>query len=175
MIKIFPLIGGIKDAKLKGLTVNCWEEATRRGGWKKEDLEKIPFTLLPAKHMVSLVMHTNTVTESAIAMGQAMEKAYPGIIKIDMDILISGGILHDVGKVMEYALENGAYVKSKTGRLIRHPVSGAALAWELGLPDEVVHVIAGHSFEGDKTPRSVEGILIHHADFTNFEALGGKA
>jgi putative nucleotidyltransferase with HDIG domain len=175
MNKIFPLVEKIKNPKLRELTIKCWEEATRRGGWQKSDLEKIPFTLLAARHMVSIVVHTNTVTQSAIAMGEVMEKAYSGAIKIDMDILITGGILHDVGKVLEYALENGTYVKSKTGKLIRHPVSGAALAWELGLPDEVVHVIASHSFEGDKTPRSVEGILIHHADFTNFEALGGKA
>jgi hypothetical protein len=39
----------------------------------------------------------------------------------------------------------------------------------------VVHIIASHSFEGDRTPRSVEAILVHHADFANFEALGGKA
>jgi putative nucleotidyltransferase with HDIG domain len=175
MNKIFPLVERIKDARLKELTIKCWEEATKRGGWKKEDLHKIPFTLLQARHMVSLVMHTNTVTETAVAMGVVMEKAYPNAVRVDMDILLCGGLLHDVGKVLEYALENGAFVKSKNGKLIRHPVSGAALAWELGLPDEVVHVIASHSFEGDKTPRSIEGILIHHADFTNFEALGGKA
>jgi putative nucleotidyltransferase with HDIG domain len=175
MNKIFPLIERIKDSNLKGLTIKCWEEAVKRGGWKKDDLYKIPFTLLAARNMVSLVAHTNAVTESAVAMAGVILKAYPEAIKMDMDILISGGILHDVGKVLEYALENGTYVKSKTGKLIRHPVSGAALAWELGLPEEVVHVIASHSFEGDKTPRSIEGILIHHADFTNFEALGGKA
>jgi putative nucleotidyltransferase with HDIG domain len=175
MNKIFPLIEKITDFRLKELTIKCWEEAAKRGGWQKEDLDKIPFTLLPAKHMVSIVSHTNAVTSSAVAMGEVIEKAYPGAIKINMDILLSGGVLHDVGKVLEYAFENGVYVKSKTGKLIRHPVSGAALAWELGLPDEVVHVIASHSFEGDKTPRSIEGILIHHADFTNFEALGGKA
>jgi putative nucleotidyltransferase with HDIG domain len=175
MNKIFPIIDKIKDSGLRQKTIKCWEEAIKRGGWQKADLEKIPFTLLPAKHMVSLIMHTKTVTEAAVAMGRVIAEAYPNAIKIDMDILISGGILHDVGKVLEYALENGTFVKSKNGKLIRHPISGAALAWELGLPDEVVHVIASHSFEGDKTPRSVEGILIHHADFTNFEALGGKA
>jgi putative nucleotidyltransferase with HDIG domain len=175
MNRIFPSIDKIKDARLKSQTIKCWEEAIRRGGWSKDDLRKIPFTLLPARHMVSIAEHTNGVTESAIAMGKVLEKSYGGVLKIDWDILIAGGILHDVGKVLEYARENGAYVKSKTGKLIRHPVSGAALAWELGLPEEVVHIIAGHSFEGDKTPRSIEGILVHHADFANFEALGGKA
>ena len=175
MHDVFPLIEKIINQKLRSLTAKCWEEAIRCGGWTKSDLNDIPFTLLPAKYTPSILIHTNGVTESAVAMAPVLEKAYGGNIKIDMDILISGSILHDVGKVLEYAFENGIYVKSKTGKLIRHPVSGAALAWELGLPDEVVHIIASHSFEGDKTPRSIEAILVHHADFTNFEVLGGKA
>jgi putative nucleotidyltransferase with HDIG domain len=175
MIKIFPLIEKISDQILKTKTITCWEEALKRGGWTKKDLDNIPFTLLPATYRPSLVIHTNGVTESAIAMSHVLVNSYSGHVKVDMDILISGGILHDVGKVLEYALEDGKFVKSKNGKLIRHPVSGAALAWELGLPDDVVHIIASHSYEGDKTPRTAEAILIHHADFTNFEALGGKA
>lgn len=175
MNKLFPPIERLGDSRLRSLTVKCWEEAVRRGGWQKDDLVKIPFTLLPARQMVSIVVHTNAVTETAVAMAPVMERMYGSAIKIDMDTLLCGGILHDVGKVLEYAYENGGYVKSKTGKLIRHPVSGAALAWEFGVPEEIVHIIAGHSFEGDKTPRSIEGILIHHADFANFEALGGKA
>jgi putative nucleotidyltransferase with HDIG domain len=175
MIEFFPLIEKISDSRLKSQTITCWEEALKRGGWTKKDLDNIPFTLLPTTHKVTLVLHTNGVTESAIATSHVMAKSYESIVKVNMDILISGGILHDVGKVLEYAFEDGKFVKSKNGKLIRHPVSGAALAWELGLPDDVVHIIASHSYEGDKTPRTVEAILIHHADFTNFEALGGKA
>ncbi len=175
MLNLFPLIERISDGGLRAQTVACWEEAAGRGGWTRDDLNKIPFTLLKTTSTPSIVVHTNGVAESAVAMAPVMKKAYGDAIKIDMDILISGGILHDVGKVLEYALENGVYVKSKSGKLIRHPVSGAALASELGLPDEVVHIIASHSFEGDKTPRSAEAVLVHHADFVNFEILGGKA
>jgi hypothetical protein len=72
-------------------------------------------------------------------------------------------------------VEKKGYVQSAYGKLIRHPISGASLAEEVGLPPEVVHIIWTHSHEGDKTPRTVESVLVHHADFANFEAVGGKA
>jgi putative nucleotidyltransferase with HDIG domain len=175
MNKIFPLIDRISNSSLLARTVSCWEEAVKRGGWTKNDLLKIPFTLLPAKYKPSIVTHTNGVAETAVAMAEVLKRIYGDQVKIDMDVLISGAILHDVGKVLEYAEKNGKFHKSDSGKLIRHPVSGAALAAEMGLPVEVQHIIATHSHEGDKTPRTVESVIVHHADFTNFEALGGKA
>ena len=175
MKRIFPLVDRISDAKLKNQTVSCWEEAVKRGGWTRDNLHHIPFTLLPTEFTPSIVAHTNGVVASALALSDVINENYGGKIRLDMDVLISGAILHDVGKVLEYEKIGDKYVKSKLGKLVRHPVSGAALAWDMGLPPEVVHVIASHSYEGDKTPRSPEAVLVHHADFANFEVLGGKA
>ena len=175
MNKIFPLIDRISNSSLLARTVSCWEEALKKGGWTGDDLNNIPFTLLPSDYKPSIVVHTNGVAESAVAMAEVLKRTYGDNISIDMDILISGAILHDVGKILEYAQENGKFVKSKYGKLVRHPISGTSLAEAVGLPPEVLHIIATHSFEGDKTPRTVESVLVHHADFTNFEALGGKA
>jgi putative nucleotidyltransferase with HDIG domain len=175
MNKIFPLIDRISNSSLLARTVSCWEEAVKRGKWAKEDLLKIPFTLLPAKYKPSIVEHTNGVAESAVAMAEVVKRIYGDQVKINMDLLISGAVLHDVGKVLEYARVEGEFVKSELGKLVRHPVSGAALAAEMGLPPEVQHIIASHSYEGDKTPRTAEAVIVHHADFANFESLGGKA
>jgi len=175
MNKIFPLIDRISNSSLLARTISCWEEALRKGGWVKDDLHRIPFTLLPSDYKASIAAHTNGVAESAVAMGEAIKRTYGENISIDMDILISGAVLHDVGKILEYAGKENGFIKSEYGKLVRHPISGAALAEAVGLPPEVVHIIATHSHEGDKTPRTVESILVHHADFANFEALGGKA
>jgi len=175
MDKIFPLIERITDSSLLARTISCWDEAVKRGGWAKEDILRIPFTLLPADYRPSIAVHTNGVAESAVAMGEIIKRTYGSNVKLDMNILISGAILHDVGKVLEYAEVDGKFVKSDYGKLVRHPVSGTSLAAEMGLPVEIQHIIASHSYEGDKTPRSVEGVLVHHADFANFESLGGKA
>ena len=39
------------------------------------------------------------------------------------------------------------------------------------LPDKVVHMIAVHAKEGDGGYRCPEAVLVHHADFMNFEPL----
>ena len=95
-------------------------------------------------------------------------------VKIDFDLLLAGGILHDVGKPLEYAEVEGKITKSQKGKLLRHPFSGASLAYKHGLPDEVIHMIATHAREGDGGYRSIEAMIIHYADYINFESLGGK-
>jgi putative nucleotidyltransferase with HDIG domain len=174
MNEIFPMIERISNSSLLARTVSCWEEALKRGGWSKDDLDLIPFTLLPTDYRPSLAVHTNGVTACAVAMGETIKRTYGDNVRLDMDNLISGALLHDVGKVLEYAVQKKGFVKSEYGKLVRHPVSGAALAEQMGLPPEVVHIIWTHSHEGDGTPRTVESVLVHHADFANFEALGGK-
>ena len=88
---------------------------------------------------------------------------------INQDDLIAGALLHDVGKLLEYELIDGNAVKSEYGKVFRHPVSGSKLAWQCGLPDEIVHIIYAHSHEGDNLKRSPETIIVNHSDFIDFE------
>jgi hypothetical protein len=76
-----------------------------------------------------------------------------------------------VGKLFEYEKENGIFKKSAAGQLLRHPISGAAFGYKFGLPQEVLHIIACHSKEGDGARKTVEAIIVNHADFVNFETL----
>ena len=174
LAKQLPEIEKIKDQDLKGKVIATWEEAIKLGGWSQEDLKEVPFTLLIPDCPASLIEHTRAVTNTALMMAVTMKDFYGERVKIDFDILVAGGLLHDVGKLLEYSRSGGKISKSKSGRLLRHPFSGANLAYKNGLPDEVVHIIATHAHEGDGGYRSVEAILINHADFANFESLGGK-
>jgi putative nucleotidyltransferase with HDIG domain len=99
-----------------------------------------------------------------MAMSIAKERS-----DMNMDFVIAGGLVHDVGKLLEYEKKGKKYVKSSYGKLIRHPVSGYALALESGLPVEVAHIVAAHSVEGEKVERSNEAILINHCDFIDFD------
>ena len=156
--RFFPEIGEIKDESLKEKVVRIWRLAIERGGWKR--IEDIPFTLLiPTK--TTLLEHTRRVTRMALSIA--------GVRKdVKRDILIAGGLCHDVGKLLEYEKKGRRFVKRKS-ELLRHPISGALLAYEVGLPLEVVHIIATHSKEGEGTKRSKEAIIIHHCDFIDFE------
>lgn len=171
---LFPEIEQIKDKSLRHQVISAWEEAIERSDWEIEELESIPFTLLISDCKINLVLHTRAVAQTVMKIAGVLTDLYKEKVKIDLDLLIAGAILHDVGKVLEYAKQGGGVVKSRAGKLLRHPFSGAALAYKHGLPEEVIHIIATHAREGNEGYRSVEAMIIHYADFINFESLGGK-
>ena len=168
---LLPEMQFIGDAKLRELTTRVWLEAMKQAGWKIEDLPVMPFTLLIPQTDVSLIQHTRAVTLTALKIAEVLMKEYGQRVAIDRDILLSGALLHDVGKLFEYQREKGKFVKSRSGELLRHPISGAAFASQHGLPQEVLHIIAAHSKEGDGARRTIEAIIVNHSDFVNFDAL----
>ena len=70
---------------------------------------------------------------------------------------------------LEFEKIGDRFVKSEYGMKLRHPLSGAKLAKELALPDEVVLIIHAHSFEGEGLKRSPEAIIVNHCDFIDFD------
>ncbi|MCD6594261.1 HD domain-containing protein [bacterium] len=166
-----PQIEGISDEKLRNKVKMCFEEAIIRGGWNENDAFSIPFTLLIPNCPISLLQHISSVTQIAMQSAEELSSKFPAF-EYDRDILIAGGILHDVGKFLEYARDkDGKIVKSDFGKLVRHPFSGAALAYEMKLPAKVVHIIATHAHEGDKGHRCTESILVNKADFITFDTI----
>ncbi len=150
----------IKNKELKEKVVKVWEKAAKQGKWKS--LNDAPFTLL-IENSGKLIDHTKRITNLAKAVYDLRKE------KLNLDYLIAGALLHDVGKLLEYVKVKGGYVKGKFGKKFRHPVSGAFLAKELGLPDEVVLIIYAHSHEGDNIKRSPEAVIVNHCDFIDFE------
>jgi putative nucleotidyltransferase with HDIG domain len=166
---LLPELSEIEDDELRAKVVTAYEAALERGGWQPEDMARMPFTLLLEPCPATYAEHTRAVTRCAAAAAAVLAEAYGPRLAINRDYLFAGALLHDVGKLLEYAEEGGKFVKSKTGRMLRHPFSGAALAFELGLPAEVCHIIATHAREGDGARVTPEAIIVHHADFINFE------
>ncbi|MEN6368779.1 MAG: HD domain-containing protein [Thermotogota bacterium] len=170
--KILPEVDEIRDKTLRDKVLATWETGLARGGWKPADIARIPFTLLkPVK--ISFVDHVRSVTKICIAVSETFDEIYKGELKLNRDILIAGALLHDVGKLLEIQEKDGKFGKSKDGTLVRHPFSGLALADAQGLPAEVLHIIGCHSKEGDHGKRTAEAIILHLADFMNFDPLEG--
>ena len=149
----------IKDENLRQQVLKMWKTAADKGNWK--NLDDVPFTLLIEKSG-KLTDHTKRITTLAKAVFDKRKE------KLNLDYLIAGALLHDVGKLLEYDVVDGEVVKGEYGRKFRHPVSGALLAKELGLPDEIILIIYAHSHEGDKLERSPESVIVHHCDFIDF-------
>lgn len=171
LMDIFPEFGLIKDDDLRAKCLAVWDEAMTIGGWTINDLEQIPFTLLIPDCSVSFRKHVQSVTQVAIKAAEVLSQFYAKYYSLNMDYIVAGGLLHDIGKLLEYRRDGDRLVKSKTGRLLRHPFSGAGLAIKHGLPEEIVHIIATHAKEGDFGYRCPEAVIVHHADYINFEPL----
>ena len=167
-------LDGIQAAELRQQTIDTWVKGCELGGWKSvEELRQIPFTLLTETHGVSFVDHTIAVTDGAAALGRAQSEGYAKLpYTISFDRLYAGGLLHDVGKLMEIERDGkGGFRKSLAGKFARHPISGAILASECGIPKDVLNIIICHAKEGDGRPQVLEAVLVHQADFATFNPL----
>lgn len=168
--KLWPEIEWIKDKKMRESVKKTWEAALERSVLTAEDLKNIPFTLLAGPDLkVTFMDHKRSVVHIARAAGEKVNEFYHGELKVNMDVLIAGAILADVGKLLEYVLdEKGKAVQGTYGKYLRHPFSGVSLAEEFDVPAEVCHIIATHAGEGNMVKRTTEAYLVHHADFMTF-------
>jgi putative nucleotidyltransferase with HDIG domain len=174
--ELWPELQWIRNDDLREKTANTWDLALTRSVLKSEDLERIPFTLLCGPDLkVSFMAHKRCVVHIAKESGEKMNSFFGDDLPVDMDVLIAGAILADVGKLLEYDLDKeGKAVQGKYGKYLRHPFSGVSLAEECEVPPEVCHIIAAHAHEGDLVKRSTEAYIVHHADFMAFEPFRSR-
>ncbi len=169
ILSLWPEIEWITHNELREKVTDAWAYAIENSVLSAEDLEKIPFSLLIKDCQVTFMNHKRTCVQLAVDIAKRMQANFGEEITIDMDILIAGAILIDVGKLLEYEIVDGKLTTSAVGKLVRHPFSGVGIAQHFDLPPEVQHIIATHSKEGDLGKRTVESIIVHHADFVSFE------
>jgi len=174
IVKLFPNLMDIKEAGLREKVAAVWEEAIRVGcggkGWTVEELRAVPFTLLAGDIDLRYIEHLNSCAKQCIAIAGVLREVFGERIPINLDHLIAGSLLADVGKPLEFDKDaSGKVIKGHFGEMLRHPFSGVALCYKHGIPPEVMHIVATHSHEGDKVERSIESIIFHHADFVDFD------
>ena len=168
--KLWPELEWIKDSDLKEKTTLTWALALQRSVLTPEDLNTIPFTLLCGPDLkVTFMDHKRCVVHVALDSGNKMNEFFKTDLPVNMDVLIAGAILADVGKLLEYEMKDGKSVQGNYGKYVRHPFSGVSLAEQCGGPSAVCHIIATHAGEGDMVKRTTEAYIVHHADFMTFE------
>jgi len=173
LIAVLPEIEWVSDPDLKEKVVAAWLDGLKRGGWTPDDLSRMPFTLVK-KVNASFAQHVRSVTRICARVADTFEEIFAGVdLSLDRDTLLSGALLHDIGKLLETEEKGGTFRKSAAGKLVRHPFSGVAIADAHGLPAEVLHIIGTHSKEGDPYKRTPEAIILHYADFMNFDPIEG--
>jgi putative nucleotidyltransferase with HDIG domain len=168
--QLWPELEWITNYDLKEKTTLTWALALQRSVLTPKDLNTIPFTLLCGPDLkVTFMDHKRCVVHVAFDAGKKMNEFFKNDLPVNMDVLIAGAILADVGKLLEYELKDGKSVQGSYGKYIRHPFSGVSLAEQCGVPAAVCHIIATHAGEGDMVKRTTEAYVVHHADFMTFE------
>ena len=165
---LWPELQWIANSDLRERVARCWERAFELSPLRPDDLNAIPFTLLVPNCPTTFMEHKRCVVHIARRAAESMREFMGNALAIDMDVVLAGAILADVGKLLEYESRDGKTVQSHRGEMLRHPFTGVALAMECGLPDEVCHIVAAHAGEGDLVKRTTEALIVHHADFMAF-------
>lgn len=170
VLELWPEIAWIVNKQLRAQVTATWQLALEQSVLSPGDLRTIPFTLLCGPDLqVSFMDHKRAVVHIAKESGEKMNAFFGDALPVDMDVLIAGAILADVGKLLEYEMdENGKAVQGLYGKYLRHPFSGVSLAEKCGVPAPVCHIIATHAGEGNMVKRSTEAYIVHHADFMTF-------
>ncbi len=170
ILSLWPELDWIQDKELREKSAKTWQIALERSVLSASDLKRIPFTLLCGPDLkVSFMDHKRAVVHIARESGLKIREFFRDELPVNMDVLLAGAILCDVGKLLEYEKdENGNAVQGDYGKYLRHPFSGVSIAEECGVPPEVCHIIATHAGEGDMVKRTTEAYIVHHADFMTF-------
>ena len=114
--------------------------------------------------------------EHTLSVVRLLEMAaghYPGV---NRDLLLTGGLLHDIGKIYEFSYER-IVEYSDPGRLIGHIVMGVEMvnAKIATIPDfpeqmslELRHLILSHhgilEYGSPKRPKTIEALIVHFMD-----------
>jgi hypothetical protein len=166
--ELWPELAWINDPTLREQVTQTWIAAFERSPLEPADLNSIPFTLLIPDCPATFMEHKRCVVHIARRGAEAMQEFLGRALPIDLDTVIAGAILADVGKLLEYETVAGEARQSARGKALRHPFTGVALALEHEVPDAVCHCIAAHAAEGDLVQRSTEAYIVHHADFMSY-------
>ncbi len=170
--KLFEYIENIQDVYLKELLLSIFED-------------KEFFTLFansPAaktwhhNYLGGLLEHTISVTTICDFVSH--------LYSLNKDLLITGAILHDIGKVYEYHVKPTIDF-SVEGRLVGHIPLGDKVVCEKAaqinnFPKELLmklrHLILAHHGEYEKAsarlPQTLEAIVLHYSDNLDAQTVG---
>jgi 3'-5' exoribonuclease len=120
-------------------------------------------------------------TLSMAAIAKMLARHFPYVNK---DLLLTGILLHDMGKVIEYNTE-GTFSFSDDGRLVGH-ITRAVIMIELAAAEmadfpqedlrQLVHLVASHhgtqEWGSPVVPKTLEAILLHQIDLLDSRVQG---
>ena len=162
-------IDSVQTLALRNLLLTVFNDPE----WKDRFKEAPGGKLWHHAYLGGLLEHTLAVVE----LCETMARLYP---MTDRDLLITGALLHDIGKIEEYGYDQGFIDYTDEGRLWGHISIGAQrvrakieeMEKKEGFPTELkkhlVHLILSHQGELEHgspvLPATLEAIILYYSD-----------
>jgi 3'-5' exoribonuclease len=159
------IIAGMANPHLKGLLTAIFDDAGVARKYRRAPAAKS----IHHAWLGGLLEHVLSLCTLCRAVG-------PHYPQVDIDLLVTGAILHDIGKIDELTYDRG-FNYSDEGQLLGHILIGLRLVGDkiALIPDFpprlrmlVEHLVASHhgtlEFGSPKVPMTAEAMLLHHLD-----------
>ncbi len=126
-------------------------------------------------HRGGLLEHSLSVANLCLNMNKVYNEL------ANNDILISGAILHDLGKIKEYIIKPQGIEKTDEGELLGHIYLGVEIFNEIikkskiilnkSFKEHILHIILSHhgeiEFGSPVVPKTLEALIIHLCDYSD--------
>lgn len=163
--ELLTFIDRIENAFLKILLTNVFSDQSVVEAFKQAPAAKS----IHHDYLGGLLDHTLNVARLADAVS-------PLYKNLNRDLLMTGALLHDIGKIKELSFEK-SFDYTDSGRLIGHITIGAEMltGFIAGIPDFpeelavlLKHMILSHhgkfEFGSPKRPKTLEAMMLHYLD-----------
>ncbi len=168
--EIMSLVGSVKQKHLSMLLKVFFEDEP----FRKDFCKATAAVHYHHAYQGGLLEHTLSVCKVCHKISDAYEH-------INRDLLITGALLHDIGKIKEYEL--GTIIKvTDSGKLLGHISMGyswvqdkisAIKDFPEDLKNRILHIIVSHhgykEFGSPKRPKIMEAFVVHHVDYMDAE------
>lgn len=167
--RLIKTIDSVKNLSLQHLLQKVFSDPT----WINRFEEAPGGKLWHHAYLGGLLEHTMAVVQVC----ETMVSLYP---MVDRDLLITGALLHDIGKIEEYRYDQGFIDYTDEGRLWGHISIGAQrirkfieeMENEEGFPNELkkhlIHLILSHQGELEHgspvLPATIEAMILYYSD-----------
>ncbi|HEX9446186.1 MAG TPA: HD domain-containing protein [Candidatus Binatia bacterium] len=163
--ELMALLRGIKNPHLLALVEAFFADREFMDLFKRAPAGKT----IHHSYLSGLLEHTLSLTKLILKVVEN----YRGV---DVDLLLTGGFLHDMGKIYEFSFDRSVEYTDK-GQLLGHLVMEVEKVSEKiraipdfpeGLATLVKHLLVSHhgeyAFGSPKLPQTVEALILHYLD-----------
>lgn len=163
IFSLFPEFNSLKSGTLKDLSARAWLLALDESDWDR--IETMPW-IPDVAEFITNVDHCRGTAKIARALAGALIAEEE--VELNMDFVIAGAVLHDVGKLLEYSSRGG---KTEIGTYLVHAQLGANICMKVGLPAEVTNIVQYHNFKGEIPVRTLELEIVRAMDSCHADSM----